>query len=116
MNYHLPVKPERYQLIGDELVVVWADGHESYYRLEELRRACPCAACSGEPDLFGRMSRPMKQPYRAESFELRRIEPSGNYGLQLNWADGHSFGIWTYQSLRAACPCRTCQPERPEAD
>jgi len=94
-------------VLGDLLVVVWDDGHESYYPLEQLRRACPCAACSGEPDLFGRMYGGGPQTYRPDSFRLQSIEPIGNYALQLNWADGHTYGIWTHDRLRALCPdCR----------
>ena len=28
----------------------WADGHETLYLVEELRKLCGCAACKGEPD------------------------------------------------------------------
>ena len=87
-------------MIGDTLVVVWEDGAESYYPLEKLRRACPCAACSGEPDLFGRMAGGGPQHYRAESFELRSVDRIGNYAIQPNWADGHTYGIWTFERLR----------------
>ena len=101
------MRPASYQVLGDLLVVVWDDGHESYYPLEELRRACPCAACSGEPDLFGRMYGGAPQHYRPDSFRLAGVEQIGNYALQLNWADGHTYGIWTYDRLRVFCPdCR----------
>ena len=89
--------------MGDFFVVVWDDGHESYYPLEALRRACPCAVCSGEPDLFGRMAGGLPQRYVPESFVLRSVEVVGNYALQPTWADGHSYGIWTYERLRAFC-------------
>jgi len=100
--------PASYQVLGDLLVVVWSDGHESYYPLEELRRACPCAACSGEPDLFGNMMRGPTPVYRQESFQLQSIEQIGNYALQPNWSDGHTYGIWTYERLRAICKCEKC--------
>ena len=102
------MRPASYQVLGDLLVVVWSDGHESYYPLEELRRACPCAACSGEPDLFGNMMRGPAPVYRPDSFHLHSIEQIGNYALQPNWADGHTYGIWTYERLRAMCKCETC--------
>jgi DUF971 family protein len=98
------MRPHSYQGIGDLFVVVWDDGHESYYPLEALRRACPCAVCSGEPDLFGRMYGGAPQRYGPRSFELASVEPIGNYALQLNWADGHTYGIWTYERLRAFNP------------
>jgi len=96
-------------VLGDLLVVVWDDGHESYYPLEALRRACPCAACSGEPDLFGRMAGGGPQHYIPASFVLRSVEPIGNYALQPNWNDGHTYGIWTYDRLRELCPCEDCR-------
>ena len=97
------MRPRSYQILGDLFVVVWDDGHESYYPLEELRRACPCAVCSGEPDLFGRMAGGLPQRYRPESFVLESVDAIGNYALQPNWADGHTYGIWTFERLRAHC-------------
>src|SRR5918912_2705463 len=78
------MRPTSWQVLGDLLVVVWDDGHESYYPLEELRRACPCAGCSGEPDLFGRMSGGAPQHYTPASFQLHSVTPVGNYALQPN--------------------------------
>ena|SRR5712692_3801255 len=101
--------PRSWQVLGDLLVVQWADRHESYYPLEELRRACPCAGCSGEPDLFGRTAGGGPQRYGANSFQLRSVSTIGNYALQPNWMDGHEYGIWTYERLRAICRCETCR-------
>jgi DUF971 family protein len=102
------VKPKALHVLGSELVVAWDDGHESYYSLERLRRACPCAVCAGEPDLFGRIAKGPAQEYSPGSFELASIDSIGNYGLQPNWSDGHTWGIWTYERLRAFCPCERC--------
>ena len=103
------MRPTSWQVLGDLLVVVWDDGHESYYPLEELRRACPCAACSGEPDLFGRMYAGPPPNYSPRSFQLQSVTPIGNYALQPNWMDGHNYGIWTFERLRAVCPCNVCR-------
>ena len=43
------------------------------------------------------------QRYRPESFILQGVETIGNYALQPNWADGHTYGIWTYERLRNFC-------------
>lgn len=102
------MRPRQFEVLGNELVVVWDDGHESYYPLEKLRRACPCAACSGEPDLFGRIATAPPAPLSARSIEITSVDRIGNYGLQPNWADGHTWGIWTFDRLRAACPCEAC--------
>jgi len=52
------LEPTNIQQIGDELAIVWNDGIESYFNLQFLRRACPCAACGGEPDVVGNIVRP----------------------------------------------------------
>lgn len=92
-------------VIGHELALAYDDGHELYLPLEMLRRACPCAACQGEPDALGRVLRPTVQ-IGPRGFELLRTEPVGGYALQLFWADGHSTGIYSHDYLKklAAIP------------
>ena len=86
-------------VIGPELAIAFEGGEELYLRLDLLRRACPCAACQGEPDALGRVLRPVPQ-IGARGFELLRSEAVGGYALQLFWADGHSTGIYTFDYLR----------------
>lgn len=102
------IYPTLIQQIGDQLVVVWSDGHESYYSPEALRRACPCANCAGEGDLFGRISKGPESRYVPASFQLISAEQTGNYGVQFNFADGHNWGIWTFERLRSYCDCGHC--------
>jgi len=87
------------QLIGDELALCWNDGVEAYLELEFLRRACPCAACGGEPDVMGNVIRP-KVGYNAKSFELAGWHLVGGYALQPGWADGHNSGLYSFDYLR----------------
>jgi DUF971 family protein len=87
------------QLIGEELAVQWNDGEESYFSLERLRRACPCASCGGEPDVLGNIARP-DVTYTDKSFELTGWQLIGGYALQPMWADGHSTGLYSFQYLR----------------
>lgn len=101
-------------VIGNEVVVVWGDGHESYFPGEELRRDCTCAACRGEQHLFGRATLPTLRPLQAVAFEPRAAVVVGNYGLQVTWGDGHDHGIYSLASLRAACPCPGCAAQRQE--
>src|SRR5438045_4396621 len=89
------LEPTNIQQIGDELAVVWNDGTESYFNLELLRRACPCAACGGEPDVLGNIARPHVS-YTEKSFQLTGFEIVGGYALQTRWADGHSNGIYSF--------------------
>jgi DUF971 family protein len=87
------------QLIGNELALAWNDETESYFALEFLRRACPCAACGGEPDVLGKVSRP-QVTYTDQSFQLVSFDLVGGYALQPRWADGHSSGIYSFTYLR----------------
>ena len=67
------LEPTNIQQIGNELAIHWNDGTESYFGLEFLRRACPCAACGGEPDVLGNIVRP-NVAYSPESFELAGVD------------------------------------------
>jgi len=99
---------------GDEVVVVWGDGHESYFPGAELRKACSCAACRGEKHLFGRATLPTLAPLRPEAFLPSAVGLVGNYGLKVTWCDGHDHGIYDLVLLRAACPCDACRAGRVE--
>jgi DUF971 family protein len=93
------LEPTNIQQIGDELAIVWNDGIESYFNLQFLRRACPCAACGGEPDVLGKVVRP-NVTYSPESFRLTGFDIVGGYALQPRWADGHGTGIYSFTYLR----------------
>jgi DUF971 family protein len=93
------LEPTNIQQIGNELAIQWNDGAESYLDLQFLRRACPCAACGGEPDVLGNILRP-NVSYSENSFELAGFEIVGGYALQPRWHDGHGTGIYSFQYLR----------------
>ena len=93
------LEPTNIQQIGNELAIQWNDGSESYLDLQFLRRACPCAACGGEPDVLGNIMRP-NVSYSDDSFELASFEIVGGYALQPRWGDGHGTGIYSFQYLR----------------
>lgn len=93
------LEPTNIQQIGHELAIHWNDGSESYFDLQFLRRACPCAACGGEPDVLGNIMRPNVN-YSDNSFELTAFQIVGGYALQPTWEDGHNTGIYSFQYLR----------------
>ncbi len=93
------LEPTNVQQIGNELAIRWNDGMESYLDLQFLRRACPCAACGGEPDVLGNIIRP-EVSYSDNSFDLAGFQIVGGYALQPVWADGHNTGIYSFQYLR----------------
>jgi len=93
------LEPTNIQQIGSELAIQWNDGTESYFDLQLLRRACPCAACGGEPDVLGNVLRPDVK-YSDDSFRLAGFDLVGGYALQPRWHDGHNTGIYSFQYLR----------------
>src|SRR6187401_1020431 len=95
----MPLILENATIIGNEFALSFADGFEAYLALPMLRRACPCAACQGEPDALGRVIRPRVELGRG-ACELQKFETVGGYAIQLFWADGHSTGIYSYTYLQ----------------
>jgi DUF971 family protein len=92
--------PRKVEAIGEELAIVWEDGAETYLKLADLRRLCPCAGCAGERDLFGRLMTAAPKPLTTESLRLAGFSAVGGYALQLYWGDGHSDGLYSYVRLR----------------
>ena len=92
--------PRNIQQIQNELALSWDDGTEGFIPLEKLRRACPCAACSGEQDILGNQYKAKNLTYGPDSFQLTRFEMVGGYAIQCTWADGHNAGIYSHAYLK----------------
>lgn len=100
-----PTIPYAINRQDDGLRIEWDQrGHEGFYPARALRLACPCAACVEE--LSGR---PILDPALVAS-NVRPVSLAlvGAYGLRVNWSDGHSTGIYTFDHLLALCPCPRC--------
>jgi ATP-binding protein involved in chromosome partitioning len=80
-----------------QLAIVWADGHESEFDVRDLRLACACAQCVDEWTGEGRLD-PSSVPVDVHPL---KIEGVGRYAIQIEWSDGHSWGIYTFPRLRA---------------
>ena len=91
------ITPRQIRQKGDrELVIVWADGHESHYDVRDLRLACACAQCINEWTGERRLD-PGAVPLDVRPV---KIEGVGRYAIQIEWSDGHSWGIYTFPRLR----------------
>ena len=107
------LKPRNIAVCGRELALAWADGHESYYPFDQLRRDCPCALCRDQS-----RKEPSRDPLRVVSgpslkeLSISRLLPVGAYAVQIVWSDGHDTGIYTFESLRHDCPCEACSAAR----
>lgn len=87
------------------LRIEWAPaGHEALYPARALRLDCRCAACVEEIS-----GRPLLDA-AAVPADVRPVTVAlvGGYGLRIRWSDGHDTGIYTFEQLRAACPCGSC--------
>ena len=80
--------------------VTWDDRQVSEYGWEPMRRACPCAYCSGEGTYRGTVDE--KTAFTEEQTTLKEVHPVGRYGLTPVWGDGHDTGIYTFKMLRRA--------------
>jgi DUF971 family protein len=92
-----------------ELRLVWSDGHQAEYPYDYVRGYCPCAGCQGHTPSEIRF-KPAQGPV-----EPWRIEPVGNYGISIQWSDGHATGIYRFDFLRQICPCPACAEARDQA-
>jgi DUF971 family protein len=88
----------------------WKDGHHSEYGVTYLRDKCPCASCTGAHGT------PPRQPESDNPFQMYKpvlkmlgVEPVGAYAIRINWSDGHSSGIYSYDHFRNICPCTSCR-------
>jgi ATP-binding protein involved in chromosome partitioning len=92
----------------DGLRIEWdQQGHVGFFPARQLRLACPCAGCveemSGRPLLNADAVPPDIRP--------ASIALVGAYGIRINWSDGHSTGIYTFDRLLQSCPCPRCVGE-----
>ena len=111
---------------GEGVDITWSDGHTSHYDFPYLRDHCPCALCNDErqkKEKFGASTGsapsstavlPMFKP-RAKAKSATAV---GNYAIQIEFTDGHSTGIFSFDHLRQICPCDACAREfrSPSAD
>lgn len=90
------------------LTIRWADGGESFYPIEHLRRLSPSAdmrelrrAMDANPLTVLPGTGASGSPLVATDAEL-----VGNYAIRFTFSDGHSSGIYTWDYLRRIDPAR----------
>jgi DUF971 family protein len=96
----------------------WKDGHHSEYALGYLRDECPCATCTGahgtEPQKTDYSKPAEANPFQMfkPTVKMLNVEEMGHYAFRIDWSDGHSSGIYSYEHLRQICPCQECRIAR----
>jgi DUF971 family protein len=92
--------PEAIDVTADgALRILWPGGPEVTVPPARLRDLCPCAGCV-EEGTGRKILDPATIPADIRPLEIHSV---GNYAIQIHWSDGHSTGIYTWQSLRDAC-------------
>lgn len=119
----IAVTPEKVRVKiteGTGLEIDWQDGHRSAWSFAWLREACPCATCVDERKAQGRKAgQPKPKPAAVLPMYTPPPKPAsahgvGRYAIQLNWMDGHSSGIYSWDYLRRHCQCPECTFEANE--
>ena len=78
--------------------VVFADGVTATFDLAPLRLACPCAECNARRQRGDSVS--LQAENDPDSVAITSAEMAGAWGLNLDWNDGHSTGIYAFEKLR----------------
>jgi DUF971 family protein len=94
---------ERFELVDLDverevgITARFADGHAATFTVSELRLACPCATCR---DLRDRGESPWPLPSSPPTLAISDARFHGAWGLNITWNDGHSTGIYPFETLR----------------
>jgi DUF971 family protein len=106
------------EIIANKIVrilsITWNDEHVSHYPFNLLRAGCPCAVCRGGHENM--RSEPDPAVFNIQlpdspATELVNVEAVGSYAISLLWNDGHHEGIYSWNYLRALCPCDECRSD-----
>ncbi|MCB1028952.1 MAG: DUF971 domain-containing protein [Microthrixaceae bacterium] len=79
------------------VTITFADGEVAVFGLEDLRRACPCAGCRGRRDQGAEV---WPLPGNPTPIALENAALHGAWALMFTWNDGHTAGIYPFESLR----------------
>lgn len=82
------------------LEITWQDGKKSAYPLFGLRRNCPCVMCRGGHASMGDFEPQAFFEENPRRIEIRDLQQVGNHAIQITWADGHSSGMYRWETLR----------------
>jgi DUF971 family protein len=83
---------------GGAVRIRWPEGREVTVPAKRLRECCPCASCVEEGT-----GRRLLDPSTVPAFiRAEQVLPVGSYAIQIHWSDGHSTGLYTWETLREA--------------
>jgi DUF971 family protein len=111
-----PIEVKVHVSTGAGVDITWSDAHTSHYDFTYLREHCPCATCN---EGHGKQSTGAATPSPGASalpmfkpkITARAAAAVGSYAIQIEFTDGHTTGIYSFDHLREICPCGTCAHE-----
>ena len=117
-NRRKPASVKVHVSTGAGVDITWSDGHASHYDFVYLREQCPCALCDDERKKKAAIVQQTAAGSGAAALPMFKPKPQaraatavGNYAIQIEFTDGHSTGIYSFDYLRTICPCDACAHE-----
>ena len=101
------IYPLEIEVVRDrDLRIRWSDAARSVISLAQLRKACPCAACSTEREQAEQRALPLVQDAAVQRAMavVANADLVGRYALRIAWKDGHDTGIYDFGLLRSLAP------------
>ncbi len=80
------------------LRIAWPGAREVELPPFQLRDQCPCAGCIEE----GTGRKILDPATIPPDIRVQQLKSVGNYAVQIFWSDGHSTGIYSWDTLRRA--------------
>lgn len=81
---------------GEQILeVAWSEDRVDRIPYRRLRADCPCAACKDE----WTGARILDPGTIQDDLRLEGMEMIGNYAVRIVWSDGHSSGLYTWETL-----------------
>lgn len=78
--------------------IEFADGVTATFELAPLRLACPCAECNSRRQRGASVS--IMAETKPDEVRITQATMAGAWGLNLDWNDGHSTGIYAFEKIR----------------
>jgi DUF971 family protein len=78
--------------------IEFSDGVTATFDLAPLRLACPCAECNSRRQKGTSVS--IMAETKPDEVAITEAAMAGNWGLNLDWNDGHSTGIYAFENMR----------------
>ncbi|HEU0035728.1 MAG TPA: DUF971 domain-containing protein [Kofleriaceae bacterium] len=94
----MPMPLEIIGLGKREVRFVWDEGDEDVWGARELRIRCTCAHCQSEAT----GERLLDPKTVADELSVTDMNVVGNYGVNIQFSDGHTTGIYRFRELHRA--------------